>query len=186
MKGDMRKFLAVAPLFLLACCVAPEKAPPPVPQAPPPPPPPPPAPVSQDWRDWPLTPGTWIYQADAGGTSALFGRAGGEAALILRCDRATRTVILSWPGVALAGGNEATITTSHGSASYRGLSAVGVEGRIGITFPANNPFLDKLAFSQGRFVVASAGIGGTSAPLGDRLVVPAWPEPARAVEDCRK
>jgi len=180
----MRTFLGAVPLLLLACCAAPQPALSPVTQLSPPPPPPP-APVSQDWRDWPLTPGTWVYRADAAGTSAMFGRPGIEADLILRCDLATRTITMSWAGAPAAGGNEATITTSEGSASYRGTALAAAPGRIGLSLPANSPFLDKLAFSRGRFIVAPAGIGALP-QAGDRLVIPAWPEPARAIEDCRK
>lgn len=44
--------------------------------------------------------------------------------------------------------------------------------------PAADPLLDALAFSRGRFAVEAAG-----APT---LIVPAWPELARVVEDCRR
>jgi hypothetical protein len=44
--------------------------------------------------------------------------------------------------------------------------------------PAGDAALDWIAFSRGRFVVAATGM-----PL---LVLPAWPEPARVIEDCRK
>jgi hypothetical protein len=179
----MRKYSAAMPLLLLAACVAPQPAPPPAPPAPPPPTPVPPPPVSLDWRDWPLTPGSWIYRADAAGSSALFGRAGAEANLILRCDLASRTIMLSWPGAAASA---VTITTSHGVGSYQAAPAAGTTGRIGISFAARDPFLDKLSFSRGRFVVASVGGGAAAGEPAGRLVIPAWPEPARAVEDCRK
>jgi hypothetical protein len=42
--------------------------------------------------------------------------------------------------------------------------------------PAGDPFLDEIVFSRGRFVVETAGA---------MMVIPAWPEPAKAVEDCR-
>jgi hypothetical protein len=175
----MRKFLAGASLILLAACVAPAPPPPPAPR-PAPPPPPPPAPVSQDWRDFPLTPGSWAYAGDAAGSSALFGRVGAEADLIVRCDRASRTVTLSWAGVPMPAGNATTITTSSGVVTYPA-GAVSAN-RIGVRLAANDPFLDKLAFSRGRFVVA----GAVSEQASVRLVIPAWPEPGRAVEDCRK
>ena len=40
-----------------------------------------------------------------------------------------------------------------------------------------DPVLDAMVFSRGRFAVEAPGT-----PL---LVVPAWPEPARVIEDCR-
>ena len=42
---------------------------------------------------------------------------------------------------------------------------------------AYDPLLDAIAFSRGRFTVESES--------GAMLVLPAWPEPARVVEDCR-
>ena len=42
---------------------------------------------------------------------------------------------------------------------------------------ALDPLLDAIAFSRGRFAVTMAG--------GSPLVVPAWPEAARTIEDCR-
>ena len=175
----MRKFLAGASLILLAACVAPAPPPPPAPR-PAPPLPPPPAPVSQDWRDFPLTPGSWAYAGDGAGSSALFGRAGVEADFILRCDLASRTVTLSWLGVPMPAGNATTITTSAGVVTYP--AGAVTANRIGVRLAASDPFLDKLVFSRGRFVVA----GAVSEQAAVRLVIPAWPEPGRAVEDCRK
>jgi len=171
----MRKFLAGAFLILLAACVAPVPPPPTAPR-PAPPPPQPSAPISQDWRDWPLTPGSWAYAADPGGSSAIFGRAGAAADFVLRCDLANRTLTLSWPGAAGPAGDATTITTSAGIVTYPA-GAVSLN-RIGVRLAAGDPFLDKLAFSRGRFVVAG------QANL--RLVIPARPEPARTIEDCRK
>jgi hypothetical protein len=42
---------------------------------------------------------------------------------------------------------------------------------------ANDPLLDAIAFSRGRFIVS----GGT----GPTIAVPSWPEAARSIEDCR-
>ena len=177
----MRKFLAGASLIMLAACVVPAPPPPIAPRsAPPSPLPPARAPVSQDWRDFPLMPGSWAYAGDAAGSSAMFGRAGSEADFIVRCDVASRTVTLSWAGVAAPAGNATTITTSAATVTYP--AGAVTANRIGVRLAANDPFLDKLAFSRGRFVVA----GAVSEQAAVRLVLPAWPEPARAVEDCRK
>ena len=43
--------------------------------------------------------------------------------------------------------------------------------------PRTDPLLDAIAFSRGRFAVS---VSGTPA-----LVLPAWPELTRVVEDCR-
>jgi hypothetical protein len=49
--------------------------------------------------------------------------------------------------------------------------------RISAEVPAFDRLLDALAFSRARFAVGVPG--------GQPLVVPNWPEPTRAIEDCR-
>ena len=69
------------------------------------------------------------------------------------------------------------ITTSAGD---RALAAAGLAGpppALAATLPAGDAFLDRIAFSRGRFVVAVTGTA--------RLVIPSWPELARVIEDCR-
>ncbi len=104
-----------------------------------------------------LTPGQWSYVGTLSGSDATYG-----GALIIRCERATRTVSVVRPGTAGA----LTIVTS---ASTRTLP---VGGRLS----AFDPTLDAIAFSRGRILVA----GG-----GPTLAIPAWPEAARSIEDCR-
>ena len=43
--------------------------------------------------------------------------------------------------------------------------------------PSDDPLLDEMAFSRGRFTVEAEGL--------EPLILPAWPEPARVVDDCR-
>ena len=45
------------------------------------------------------------------------------------------------------------------------------------TLAPSDPLLDQLVFSRGRFLVEAEG--------GSALIVPAWPEPARVIEECR-
>ena len=106
----------------------------------------------------PLTPGQWTYAASATGSEARYG-----AAFSLRCDRATRTVIISRPGAA------PTVLTIATDSVTRNLP---VGGRL----LANDPLLDAIAFSMGRFLVSEGGA---------TLAIPTWPEAARSIEDCR-
>jgi hypothetical protein len=106
----------------------------------------------------PLTPGQWTYAASATGSEARYG-----AAFSLRCDRATRTVIISRPGAA------PTVLTIATDSVTRNLP---VGGRL----LANDPLLDAIAFSRGRFLVSEGGA---------TLAIPTWPEAARSIEDCR-
>jgi hypothetical protein len=46
-----------------------------------------------------------------------------------------------------------------------------------VQLQARDPLLDQIAFSRGRFTI--------EAPGAAMLVIPAWPEAARVIEDCR-
>ena len=122
-----------------------------------------PAPVA-DWRDGPLTPGAWTY--DAARSLAAYGTPGAPS-FTLRCDRAARQVLLSRPEAA------AGTMTVRTSSSARNLPATAQ----GATLAVNDRFLDEIAFTRGRFLVQTR-----NAP---DLIIPAWPEPARVIEDCR-
>jgi hypothetical protein len=157
---------AGATALLAGCTSAPQPEPaPPMPRPQPMPraePVPPPAPRA--WEDMPLTPGGWAYQMEAGASSAVFSGGGGPA-FTLRCDRARRQVTLVRAGAEVPA--RIVVRTSYGARSLAAGEALG----------ASDPLLDQIAFSRGRFTVEAPGL--------PELVLPAWPEPARAVEDCR-
>ena len=124
--------------LLSACAAKPEPAPraaPPVRPAPPPAVAPPSVETSaDDWRDRPLTPGEWSFDAAAG--EARY------AGFSLRCDGAGRVVL------ALAGASgPLRLRTSYGD---HVLTA-------GTALPAAEPRLDEIAFSRGRFVIEAQG-----------------------------
>lgn len=170
----LSRHIVLAGLGVLAGCAVPP-APPaaPVP-APPASPLPAPAAVS-DWRDAPLTAGTWRYVPGESVSSARYGRDDVPADLIVRCDRSTRRVALLRSGVA----TEMSIVTSAGTDRRpAGRIDDGGTPMTGVLFTAADPLLDRMIFSRGRFAIAAPGT--------PTLSVPAWAEPARAVEDCRK
>ena len=107
----------------------------------------------------PIPPGQWTYAATQTGSEARYG-----GHLLLRCERQTRSVIIARLGAPAA---PLTIVTDMMT------KALPPSGRVA----ANDPVLDAIAFSRGRFLV----VGG----LSSVLAVPSWPEPARAIEDCR-
>lgn len=157
----------------LGSCVPPVPAPArPVPT----PAPAPPAPLASDWRDWPLSAGDWRYRAGI----AWFGGDWQTQQLSLRCDPAARELVLS--RVAPPGAVPATMIVRTTSLTRVLPAPVWTEAdgwppRVyRATLSATDPLLDAIAFSRGRFVVEGAG-----APL----VVPAWAEIGRVIEDCR-
>lgn len=167
-------------LALLASC-APRIVPEPrsvTPPAPAPTPPPPrPVPLADDWQDWPLTPGTWVYRQSATDQSALYGPPASEALLTIACDRASRRIRLSVAGASGSAGSQMlTIRTSYGVLQWPA-DSTGAMPQLVATRAASDQGLDWIIFSRGRFTVEAPG----RAPL----VLPTWAEPARVVEDCR-
>ena len=154
-------------LITLGACVprtpppAPQPAPAPAPSPAPAPLPPPPAAV---WEDAPLSPGDWSYQ---GTGSALASYAN---LFSVRCEPG-RQIRLVYHG---GSGNALIVRTSFGE---RSLAVTNAQAGPAATLPASDALLDEMAFSRGRFAVEMPG-----AP---RLILPAWPELARVVEDCR-
>jgi hypothetical protein len=87
--------------------------------------------------------------------------------LSLRC--AGAEVVMIYPAAANAGSIVVRTTTLSRSLP---LSTGGVAH-----VAANDPLLDAVIYSRGRFMV--------SAPGQPDLIIPPWPEVTRAVEDCR-
>jgi len=133
-----------------------------------------PAPVTADWRDWPVTPGSWVYRQDARGSIALFGQVGQDADLTLRCDSARQRIYLSRRG---EGQGTLTIRTSSTLRSVTAQPTGGTPPYIAVELAPRDALLDALGYSRGRFVVEGAGLPA--------LVIPAWGEILRVVEDCR-
>jgi hypothetical protein len=119
-------------------------------------------------------PGSWTYAATADGSEASFLDSNARPQLFVRCTRSSRIVTIARPATAAApflnvwtSSQTRNLAASFNPATYR-LSA---------SVAANDPLLDAIAFSRGRF--------GVSIPGATALIVPAWEEPARVVEDCR-
>ena len=162
---------ALAAMLFLAGCVSAPVVQPAQKAAPAPPAEPKPA----DGGEVVLTAGTWRYQREADISYARYGRIGAAPDIVLRCDRASRRIALLRSGNA----TEIAVTTSAGVERFPA-GRIDVDGAAmsGAIFNAGDAFLDRFAFSRGRVSIASAG--------QPTLTAPAWAEPARAVEDCRK
>lgn len=192
-----RTALMIASVLSLAGCTQAPPQPSPAPQGgtlppaskpvlpvplPRPAPPPPQAPRTDaaSWRDLPLTPGGWTYTAESTGSAVRFGQPGAGALILMRCDRTRPAILVQRAGLA-ASTVPATITTSS---TLRRLSAVPTASAapnaavpFEIAFNVRDPLLDAIAFSRGRFMVEMGG--------AQTLVLPAWSELGRVIEDCR-
>jgi hypothetical protein len=163
---------ALAALAMLAACAprplppAPVPAPPPQPVPAPPPLAPPP---TLAWQDGPLTTGDWTYDPQTR-PRAAFAQQGPLFVVECTDDRRIRFARIGSavpaPGL--------TIRTTFGE---RTLPAAGEGPATSAMLTSSDPLLDEIAFSRGRFLVHVDGMPD--------LVLPAWPEPARVIEDCR-
>ena len=118
--------------------------------------------------------GNWTYSSTLDGSEAVFVNAAAQPQLTIRCTRAPRRVTISKPA-----SGAAPFLAVWTSAQARNLPASfnPATARISADLSAYDPLLDAIAFSRGRFGVSVSG--------GPPLVLPAWAEPARVVEDCR-
>ncbi|HEY8593158.1 MAG TPA: hypothetical protein VIL42_09900 [Sphingomicrobium sp.] len=118
--------------------------------------------------------GNWRYGPTATGSEAAFVTAAGGPQLILRCTRATRRIAIIKPAPAAA--PNLWVWTSL---QARSVSATfdAATGRASAELTAFDGLFDAMASSRGRI--------GFSTPGTTPLVVPAWGEVARLVEDCR-
>lgn len=177
----MKAALPLLSLVVLAACVpATRVTPPPAPApvAPPPatPAPPPPvvqAPVYDNWMDAPATPGDWRYAAQSARTEASFWSVAGAPMLRLRCLAGSRQVVLSLP----ESGAARPVVTIRTETATRTLAAQSGDREMIVTLAANDPLLDAMALSKGRFAVEADAL--------PPLYLPAWAEVTRVIEDCR-
>ena len=122
----------------------------------------------------PVSPGSWSYRGLPGGSEARFVDSTGTARLVLECARATRRVKVSRTSAVPA--TSIFVWTSSASRSLPARFEANAM-RVTAELPAFDALLDGMAFSRGRVGVTVAGL--------EALVVPAWPEAARTIEDCR-
>lgn len=130
--------------------------------------------ASQDLSNATPIAGSWAYSATADGSEATFSNPQGFAQLLVHCTRATRRVTIA----KLAGAPAAFLSVWSSSLTKSVPSSFNpATGRLTTDFAPYDPLLDAIASSRGRIGVTIAG----QMPL----VVPAWAETARVIEDCR-
>lgn len=173
--------LLVGALVLTACvpaAKAPVAAPTPVARPAPAPAPTsaasvPQAPAYASWADVPATPGAWRYGAQGGGSEASFWTPAGAPLMRLRCAADKRTLVLSLP----ESGAARPLVTVRTESATRSLAAQPTDRELIVTLAPDDPLLDAMALSKGRFAVEIDGL----APL----YLPTWAEVTRVIEDCR-
>ena len=119
--------------------------------------------------------GDWIYSSTPTGSQAVFrDSASQRPQLTIRCSRPARHVTIAKPASAAA-----PFLFAWTSSLSKSFSATfdPATAQLSATLEASNTLLDALAFSRGRFGVSVSG-----APA---LVLPAWAEVGRVIEDCR-
>ena len=169
------KFALVTALIVLVASCSGRMIPAPAPTPSPTPsylPPPPLAPRSTNWRDAPITPGTWHWRMEDNRSVARFA---GDV-LVMSCNRDAGTVTLIRPGVA-TGAVPMTIQTSTLNRTLSATAEPGPPPVVALLLPARDKLLDAMAFSRGRFSIETAGL--------PTIYVPSWTEVSRVIEDCR-
>ena len=131
-------------------------------------------PQAPDFSYSPVSPGSWTYRTVPGGSEAAFVDASGTTRMVVACGRVTRLITLS----RISGAPAATMSFWTSSAVRNlGSRFDQPSGRVIAQVGANDALLDAIAFSRGRFAVSMPGMPA--------LVMPAAPEIAHIVEDCR-
>lgn len=166
-------------LASLASCVSKPRAP--APPAPRPivrplPPPVQPAPPPAAWVDRVATPGDWSVTEDAGGSIARFGA---PQIFAIRCERGARRITMTRPGTLDAGrAARLTLRSTEAFAAYPLTNSPAEPGAVAASLGVDDRLLDAIAYTRGRFLVQTEG-----AP---DLVLPAYAEVARVIEECRR
>ena len=132
----------------------------------------------EHWLDAPQTPGDWSYFAERDETLAIFGVGEGpfDFHFILRCEVATRDVYLARHSLT----PQDAVMRIRSETRDRLLNAQPIAEApqvVAAVVKPNDPLLDAIAITQGRFAVEVEGL--------DTLYLPAWAEVSRVIEDCR-
>jgi hypothetical protein len=130
--------------------------------------------TTADFSHSPVTTGSWTYRAVAGGSEASFVDGSGQARMVIACGRVTRLVTLS--RISAAPASSISIWTSSATRDLASRFDQNAR-RVIAQVAAADPLLDAIVSSRGRI-----GFTVTGQPS---LVVPAWAEAARVIEDCR-
>jgi len=131
--------------------------------------------TAADFSYSPVITGAWVYRAVTGGSEASFVDNSGATRMVIACGKISRLVTFSRIST-----TPASRISFWASSATRDLTARFDQpaGRVIAQVGGMDPLLDALALSRGRFAVMMAD--------SPALVLPADPEIAHVVEDCRE
>lgn len=120
--------------------------------------------------------GDWVYRRDDRGSIAVFGPTGQNAVVSLRCDLQNRRIYVLRE--ATAPGQRIVIRTSSATKEFAAKPTGATPAYLASEIMPTDAILDAMAFSRGRILLETEG--------HPPIILPAWAEIARIVEDCRK
>lgn len=126
--------------------------------------------------DAPATLGAWSYENRGSLTLAVFTSPGRGALFAIQCRAPSSEVWLVMAGQSVASPTMQVRTETITRAINAEL-VVGELSNVTAPLPGNDPLLDAMALSKGRFAVETEGL--------PPLYLPSWAEVTRVVEDCR-
>lgn len=136
----------------------------------------PPLAETPNWRDAALTEGAWTYAREGTATIAAFTTPEGLRLFSLACHRERGSMVMSRAGNA-ATPVPASIITSYGTRPFSVSPLPQGDQKLVLSLRPQDPVLDEMAFSRGRFVFDVNGL--------PTLYLPAHAEIGRVIEDCR-
>jgi hypothetical protein len=126
--------------------------------------------------DAPATVGSWSYQNRGGLTLAVFVSPGRGSLFAIQCRPPSREVWLVMDGQSVTSPTM-QVRTETTSRAINAQLTVGELSNVTAALPGNDPLLDAMALSKGRFAVETEGL--------PPLYLPSWAEVTRVIEDCR-
>jgi hypothetical protein len=126
--------------------------------------------------DAPATLGSWSYENRGSLTLAVFTASGRGAVFAIQCRAPSREVWLVMPGQSVASPTMQVRAETTTRAINAQLS-VGELSNVTAALSGDDPLLDAIALSKGRFAVETEGL--------PPLYLPSWAEVTRVIEDCR-
>ena len=134
----------------------------------------------ETYLDAAQTPGDWVYEQERGESLAVYQSAAPRPIFTIRCSAGVVSL-----GRARSSADQTqdsasrllSISTETVKASLNTYPVAGPEAILVADLDANDPLLDAMAITKGRFAVEVEG--------EEALYLPAWVEVSRVIEDCR-